>query len=163
MKAYLISLCASVLLVSLVLLLSPSGRRDGLAEHMRLLTALFLVTVIAAPLTPLISSLSRLPELGRDMIDSLPDEEAAKDQWQATLDEASMAYFEQKLAQELCDVFSIEPSHLRVRVQWRMEESSASPELVTVYLCGSAIWKDTKAIEEHITALLNCPAQTVIE
>ncbi len=164
MKAYLITVFASVLLVSLILLLAPSGKR-GLGEHLRLLAALFLVTVIVSPLTPLISSLSRLPELGGSILDSLPtdDEEEAKDKWQATLDGASMEYFEQRLTQELCDRFSIDPSFLRTRVKWKETDGALSPELVTVYLSGSAVWKDTKAIEDHVTSLLSCPCQTIIE
>lgn len=157
MKEYLLSVLAAALAISLIGILAPNGSQSAL----KLLSALFFLCMIAAPLPQWLSALPKRIE----EITTPPQNTAEQDyQQQATdaLNAASKAYLAQILTQFLEEKFSIPTGEVRCAIRWA-EGEEALPERVTVILSGSAIWKNPKDIEAAVTNLLGCECVTAIE
>lgn len=164
MKAYLTSLITAALIAALVSILTPNGERGGIAGHQKLLTSLFLVCVLIAPLNGAIKGLQAL--IGGDLsfIETAPTEKNEyREQMNDAINSASERYFTQMLTQTISENFSIPTDELRCLVAWKKNEEDLAPDRVTVILTGSAIWKDPHAIEAFVTELLGCPCATAIE
>ena len=157
MKEYLLSVLAASLAISLVGILAPNGTQSSL----KLLSALFFLCVIAAPLPKWLSALpDRIEEI------TSPDQNTTEQDYQQqaadALNAASKAYLAQMLTQFLEEKFSIPTGEVRCAIQWAAEEE-ARPEKITVILSGSAIWKNPNDIETAVTQLLGCECVTAIE
>ena len=157
MKEYLLSVLSAALVISLVGMLAPSGSVSSL----RLISALFLILVIAAPLPRLISSLPNQIE-ALFQINGQEEEEELRQQMDLTLDSASRTYLAQSLTQWLEQQFSIPSGEVRCIIRWA-ENDTSKPERVTVVLSGSSIWKNPDQIEEAVSRLLGCECVTAIE
>ena len=157
MKEYLLSLLSAAFAISLVGILAPNGTQSSI----KLLSALFFLCVIAAPLP---QWLSALPERIEEITSSDPSktDEDYKQQAADTLNAASKAYLAQMLTQFLEERFSIPTGEVRCAIQWAAGEE-ARPEKITVILSGSAIWKNPNDIETAVTQLLGCECVTAIE
>ena len=166
MKAYLLTLLATSLIVALIGYLTPEGERGGLSKHIGLLSGLCLLCVLIAPLG---NALTEVREaLDGNLILPWEDSESesnslGRDQLQAALDEAGDAYFTEMLTQTLEREFAIPSGELRCVAFWEHEEKGPRLQKVTVLLSGSAIWRDTAAIEAFVSNLLGCPCTSAIE
>lgn len=158
MKAYLLSLIGTALVITVVELFSPTST----TKQVRFLASLLFLCVLAAPLPKAIVSLSQLIEDGLPQISLQPTEDA-KQQLQETLDAASGAYLAQALTELLEREFSIPSGEARCRITWREEGEQRLPERVTVILSGSAIWIAPAPIEKRVSELLGCECVTAIE
>ena len=160
MKAYILTIFATALIMTVVDILAPSG---GAAKHLKLVTSLVFVCVL---ISPTVSLAQRLQDFANGNWE-LAIEEEVKDhyssQLQNALDDASFSYFEGMLKQTLCQEFAITEDDLRVRVEWADANADAHPQKVTVILSGKAIWKDPAKIEEYVTSLLGCDCASAIE
>lgn len=158
MKAYLLSVLAAALAISLIGILAPNGSQSSL----KLISSLFFLCVIAAPLPKLLEDLPRRME---DLITS-PGGDSAEDDYRQQADQAlenaSKTYLAQMLTQFLEQKFSIASGEVRCQIRWK-EGENPTPERVTVILSGSAIWKNPDAIESAVTELLGCECVTAIE
>ncbi len=164
MKDYLITLIAAAMAITIFEILSPTGVRGAIARHTRLLTGLFLICVLIAPLHGVIDTLQgfasgdiSLPEL------DLPNEDGYRDQMEEALGAASTEYFTQSLTRMLEERFAIKTGEVHCHVEWQKNGELLSPERVTVILSGRAIWKDTGAIEAFVQSLLGCECVSAIE
>ena len=153
---------AASLVATLVSLLSPDGERGGVAKHTRLLTSLFLVCVMIAPLRGAISALQNWQngEITLQWQEDVEENDYQEDMQEA-LDTASRDYFTKMLTQTLEQKFLMDVGDVRCAVQW--SDGGSSPEKVTVILSGSAIWKDPKEIQSFVTSLLSCECAVAIE
>lgn len=164
MKSYLLTLIAASLMATLVGFLSPNGEKGGMAKHIKLLTSLFLVCVLIAPLKSAAEGL-------RSLIDGdweIPwaestDKENYQSEMQDAVNSASKSYFTDMLTQTLEQKFAIDTGNIRCTVRWEESAEALSPTQVTVFLSGKAIWKDPKAIESFVSELLGCECTTAIE
>lgn len=157
MKEYLLSVLAAALALSIVGILSPNGSQSSL----KLLSSLFLLLVIAAPLPRFLTTLpDRLGELFS--ASQQGEESDYRQQAEQALEGASKAYLAQALTQLLEQRFSIPSGEVRCVIRWNDQEE-ASPQRVTVILSGSAIWKNPNEIESAVTELLGCECVTAIE
>ncbi len=158
MKAYLLSVLAAALAISLIGILAPNGSQSSL----KLISSLFFLCVIAAPLP---KWLEALPNRMEDLTAS-PNGDASEEDYRQqanqALDSASKTYLAQTLTQFLEQKFSISPGEVRCQIRWKEGENPA-PEKVTVILSGSAIWKNPDTIESAVTELLGCECVTAIE
>lgn len=157
MKEYLLSVLAAALAISLIGILAPNGSQSAL----KLLSALFFLWVIAAPLPDWLATLPNRIE-GIPSTDSDSAEQDYQQQANDALNTASKAYLAQILTQFLEQEFSIPTGEVRCAIRWA-EGEEALPERVTVILSGSAIWKNPKDIEAAVTNLLGCECVTAIE
>ena len=163
MTSYLISLVSASLAVSLISILAPEGSGGGIGKHIRLLSALFLICVLIAPVGQLIGGIRdlangnfTLPEI------ALPNEEDGNLQLQSSLDDASKQYFLDSLTILLLQEFSIEEGDLSCKAVWSEQEGQTLPKRITIILSGSAIWKDPNKIQSFVTELLGCECITAI-
>ena len=164
MQAYLITLIAASMTVTLISLLFPSGERGGLLPYLRLFTALFLLCVLISPIRGAIMSLHDLleGELTVPGIES-PPEDPYREELELAMNAASTEYFAQALTRMLESRFGIEIGQIRCHVDWRLDSGQLSPSRVTVILSGRAIWKDAGAIEAYVENLLGCECDSAIE
>ena len=131
---------------------------------MKLLSALLLVCVLAAPIKSGIEGLRGLLDGSHPLPDlSDPPKDAYRDQMNEALDQASTSYFADMLTQMLETQFSIQTGDLRCQVDWVRREDRLSPSRVTVILSGKAIWKDPAEIERFVSELLDCECVSAIE
>lgn len=164
MTSYLLSLIATALVIVLYKVLSPSGERDGLAKHLRLLTALLLVISLLSPILAIIDGTKRIVngeiELPWENETSTED---YSEELKSVLDSASASYFSDMLTQTIEKNFEIDRGDIRCAIQWKRDGESLSPDRVTVILSGNAIWKDPAEIERFVSALLGCTCVSAIE
>lgn len=158
MKAYLLSLIGTALVITVAESFSPAAT----AKQVRFLASLLFLWVLISPLPKAITSLSRIMESGLPQFSLQPSEEEAQ-QLQNALDAATGTYFAQTLTELLEREFSISEGEVRCRVSWREEDGKQLPDRVTVILSGSAIWIDPAPIEKRVEALLGCQCVTAIE
>lgn len=161
MHAYVTSMLAASLAVSLISILLPEG---GIAKHTKLITALFLICILVSPIKSLTGTLRALANGEHSLPEwSIPNREETENEMQSALDSASKTYFTQSLTQMLEKNFSIPAGEIRCSVQWEETDKEARPVHVTVILSGSAIWKNAREIEAYVEELLGCECATAIE
>ncbi len=162
-KAYMISIFATALLITVVDILAPSGANSGLSRHLKLVTSLVFVCILISPTVSLVEHIREFAN-GNWEFDIEGDiEDHYSEQLQNALDDASREYFEGMLKQTLCEQFEILEDDIRVRVDWSGKGEDLRPKKVTVVLSGKAIWKNPAKIEEYVSTLLNCDCATAIE
>ncbi len=162
-KAYMLSIFATALLITVVDILAPTGTGGGLSRYLKLVTSLVFVCIL---ISPTISLAERIREFanGNWEFDIEGDmEDHYSSELQDALDDASRDYFEGMLKQTLCEQFAIIEDDLRVRVDWVGEGDNWRPKKVTVILSGKAIWKNPAKIEEYVSSLLDCDCVSAIE
>lgn len=154
MTAYLLTLFGSALAVALVDLLVPErGRRT-----VRLVSALFLLCVLSAPLPRAFRAVRdyTLPDAVRDT-----REEYERKMKEAT-ESASRAYFVRTLTELIEERFALAEGSVRCVAEWR-EDNGTVPKRITVILSGSAIWRNPEKIESFVEDLIGCECVTAIE
>ena len=164
MKAYLLTLLAASMVTALVGILAPSGEKGGIEKHMKLLTSLFLVCVILAPLSDLLGKWNGSPENGLlPAPESGSQENSYKEQMEQALQAASSTYFIKLLTGLLEEEFDIAHGEVVCSVQWSQSGDSLTPSHVTLILSGRAIWKDPRPMEAFVSDLLGCSCNSAIE
>ncbi|MBQ9760208.1 MAG: stage III sporulation protein AF [Clostridia bacterium] len=161
MTTYIISLLSASLAITLLTVIAPES---GIGKHVRLITALFLICVIIAPIGGLLGGLRdlangsfTLPEL------TPPQSEDAEEELQKVLDHASKDYFLQSLEQMIVSKLGVKQGDIRCTAIWNDTDEGTVPTRITVLLSGSAIWKDPEMIEFFVSDLLSCDCVTAIE
>ena len=158
-KTYFLSLLGAAFLAAVVGVLAPDGS-GGVGKHLRLLSALVVLCVVAAPLPRLVSGLRDLPGRVTEIIRSPEtDPETRSDD---TLNAASRAYFAQALTAKLAERFSLRTDEIQCAIRWSPDGNDARPISVTLILTGSARWKDPREMEQYVRDLLGCPCDTAI-
>ncbi len=164
MKEYILTLIAAALLAALIGILSPDGERGGIARHMRLLVALFMVCTLISPIRGLLTGIRHWMDGEGSLFPSeqvLPiDPDTTLEE---TLENASGTYFTDMLTQAIETTFAIGIGDVRCSVTWNRVDGELSPARVTVLLSGRAIWKDPDAIEAFVRELLGCECVIAIE
>ena len=164
MTSYLFSLVAASLAAAVIGILSPSGERNTLTQHVRLITVLVLIVLLVSPLHGAIRSVRDFlnGEITLPGLDA-PTEDSYREQMEEALGNASTEYFTQALTRMLEGEFEIKTGEVRCRVDWQTDEGRLTPKRVTVILSGRAIWKDAGAIERFVSELLGCECSSAIE
>ena len=164
MQAFITSLISAALAVVILSILSPTGTANGIAKHVHLLSALFLIVVTISPVKELITGLHDLangdltfPEI------EIPDQNESEELLQSVLDGAAQEYFSDSLTALLEREFEIEQGDIRCKTVWEIVDMVAKPKKITVLLSGKAIWKNPSPIEAYVENLLGCECVTAIE
>ena len=162
-KAYLLSIFATALLITVVDILAPASAGSGLSKHLKLVLSFVFVCVLISPTVTLAERLLAFSngdwelEIEGDLKDHYSQE------LQNALDDASKDYFEDMLTLTISQEFDILEDNLRVIVEWDGVGESLRPHKVTLILSGSAIWKNPAKMEEYVSSLLNCDCVSAIE
>lgn len=164
MQSYLFSIIGAALAATVIGILTPKGEGGTVSSHIRLLTALFFICVLIAPIR---SMLNTFTEFVNGEIHISGTNGAESTDYQKQLDEAleasSKSYFTQMLTKTLESTFSIDTGNIRCTVHWGEQEERLQPTRVTIVLSGSAIWRDPDRLEAFVTDLLGCECVTAIE
>ncbi len=161
--AYVLSIFATALLITVVDILAPTGTGAGLSRHLKLVTSLVFVCVLISPTVSLAEKLKDFANGEWDFEIEGDIEDHYSSELQNAMDNASREYFEEMLKMTLCQQFEIADDDIRVRVGWVGAGENLRPEKVTVILSGKAIWKNPAKIEEYVTSLLGCDCVSAIE
>ena len=161
-KAYLLSIFATALLITVVDILAPASA-GGLSKHLKLVLSFVFVCVLISPTVTLAERLLAFSNGDWEFDIEGDIEDHYSSELQDALDNASRDYFEGMLTQTLCNEFEIAEDDLRVRVDWDGVGESLRPQKVTLILSGNAIWKNSAKMEEYVSSLLNCDCVSAIE
>ena len=161
-KAYLLSIFATALLITVVDILAPASA-GGLSKHLKLVLSFVFVCVLISPTVTLAERLLAFSNGDWEFDIEGDIEDHYSSELQDALDNASRDYFEGMLTQTLCNEFEIAEDDLRVRVEWDGVGESLRPQKVTLILSGNAIWKNSAKMEEYVSSLLNCDCVSAIE
>lgn len=162
-KAYILSIFATALLITVVDILAPTGTGGGLSRHLKLVSSLVLVCILISPTVSLANKLKGFLNGEWEFAFEEEMDDHYADELQNALDNASREYFEGMLTKTLCEEFAIAESDLRCHVEWSGEGENLRPQKVTVILSGKAIWKNPAKIEEYVSTLLGCDCVSAIE
>ena len=154
MKTYLLSLLGASLAVALIGILAPAGA----SKHMKLISSLFLICILIAPLPRAIGSVWSMAEDFTTQGGQSGSPSDYNGQMQEAVNSASKTYFAQTLTQLLEQQFSIPPGEVRCSIRW-----AEGTEQITLILSGSAVWKNPADMEQFVTELLGCECVTAIE
>ena len=163
LKAYILSVFVTALLITVVDILAPASMGTGLSKHLKLVTSLVFVCILISPTVSLADRIREIADGDWEMGIEGDIEDHYSSQLQDALDDASKEYFEEMLKQTLCEQFEINEDDLRVGVVWVGEGENLRPQRVTVILSGKAIWKNPAKIEEYVSSLLDCDCVSAIE
>lgn len=154
MTAYLLTLFGSALAVALVDLLVPERGR----KTVRLISALFLLCVLSAPLPRAFRAIRdyTIPGAAQDA-----REEYTQKMKQA-MESASRTYFARTLTELIGEQFALTEGSVRCEIEWEADNETV-PKKITVILSGSAIWRDPEKIESFVIDLIGCECVTAIE
>lgn len=154
MTAYLLTLFGSALAVALVDLLVPERGR----KTVRLISALFLLCVLSAPLHRAFRAIRdyTIPDAAQDA-----REEYTQKMKQA-MESASRTYFARTLTELIGEQFALAEGSVRCEIEWEADNETV-PKKITVILSGSAIWRDPEKIESFVEDLIGCECVTAIE
>ena len=154
MTAYLLTLFGAALAVALVDLLVPERGR----KTVRLISALFLLCVLSAPLPRAFRAIRdyTIPDAAQDA-----REEYTQKMKQA-MESASRTYFARTLTELIVEQFALAEGSVRCEIEWEADNETV-PKKITVILSGSAIWRDPEKIESFVEDLIGCECVTAIE
>ena len=154
MTAYLLTLFGSTLAVALVDLLVPERGR----KTVRLISALFLLCVLSAPLPCAFRAIRdyTIPDAAQDA-----REEYTQKMKQA-MESASRTYFARTLTELIGEQFALAEGSVRCEIEWEADNETV-PKKITVILSGSAIWRNPEKIESFVEDLIGCECVTAIE
>ena len=162
-KAYVLSIFATALLITVVDILAPTGSNSGLSKYLKFVMSLVFVCILISPTISLANRFLEIANGDWELNIEGDVEDYYSSELQDALDNASKDYFEDMLTLTLCKEFDILEDDLRVRVEWTSENENLHPKKVTIILSGKAIWKNPANIEEYVSSLLGCDCVSAID
>ena len=162
-KAYVLSIFATALLITVVDILAPTGANGGLSKYLKFVMSLVFVCVLISPTISLANRFLEIANGDWELNIEGDVEDYYSSELQDALDNASKDYFEDMLTLTLCKEFDILEDDLRVRVEWTSGNENLHPKKVTIILSGKAIWKDAGKMEAYVTSLLGCDCMSAID
>ena len=156
MKSYVISVLLVSVLGSVVSMLAPEGEGGGLGRHTRLAVGLCLIITVAYPLAGLVECLR-----GLDLSALIPLTEAGEEEYESIFLSSLESAERENLCEGIKDIleknFAVSPEECRVDLNIsRGEDGERRLTRVLITLYGSAVWKDTGAMEDYLSSLLGC-------
>ena len=161
MREYIISIVCVCIVGALVCALAPEGEGGGLAKHTRLVYALCLVVVCAAPMRDLMDWLSEFEY--EQLLPPTIDTEEYESIFDSAYGDAELDNLGEGIKDILYSKFGIDRASCNVTVR-ADTDSNGQTKLTQIYitLYGEAIWADTGAIEQYLGSLFGCRVITAI-
>ena len=163
MKEYVISIACVAVICSIASLLTPEGEGGGLGKQLRLVSALVLCTVCISPVASLLEALTSLDLSASFSELYTPDSEKHEEIFKDSLDLSEERVLREGIYTILLDRFEIERDECDISFVISEENGERRLEHIFILLRGSAIWKDTGAIERTMSELFACEIITAIE
>ncbi len=156
MQEYILSILAVAAVGAIAFILSPEGEGGGIKKHISLAVGLASILVIISPLSKAIESLADLKFDGFSGSVGRPDEYESI--FYDAFDKTEISNLKSGIKAALRDEFGIDESECSVEITVRDRELSR----VLIRLYGSAVWRDSGAIEKYLYELLGCEIVTAI-
>ena len=163
MKLYILSVVCVSLFASVIILLSPDGKNNGISKHVRLLTSLCILAAITDPLVSFVKGLT-LPSpdnLGNVLTDGIY-EEKIEETFLESMAEFSASQFEIELERIICEKFELKDSDISVISSYKADSDGIKFLSVKIKASGLAIFKDPREIETFVTHLTELSCKYVI-
>lgn len=157
MKAYIISVVIVGVIGSIIGILSPEGEGGALKKQVKMVVG---IAIIPICILPVISLFEGLEAIDTEAIFGNVDEENMQE-LESIFENEYFAAEEQNLrdgiARLLLDRFGIDSSECYISVTVSSgDDGQRRLEQIYVELYGSAVWKDTGAIEKYFGEMLSC-------
>lgn len=163
MKGYIISVILVGIIGSVMSVLSPEGEGGGIGKTVKYATGLVLIIVCIAPLSAFLESLNNL-DLQAFFDVEKEESEEYESIFDASYGSAEVANTREGIKRILNERFEIDESEVDVSVQVVTDENGARRlNRIFLTLYGSAIWKDTGAIERYLGSLFGCEIVTAVD
>ena len=161
MREYIISIACVCIIGALVCALTPDGESGGLARPTRLVYALCLIVVCAAPVRNLMDWISEFDY--EQLLPPSSDGEEYESIFDSAYQNAELDNLCEGIKDILYSKFGIDAAACNVSVRANKEQDG-STKLSQIYitLYGDAIWSDTGAIERYLGELFGCGIITAI-
>ncbi|MBQ8408789.1 MAG: hypothetical protein IJY39_07995 [Clostridia bacterium] len=162
MKEYIITVITVGLVGSVITTLTPEGEGGGIGRTVRFAVGLVLIAVCISPILSMIQGLKEL-----DLQNLIPRTESVTPEYESIFEgnflSAELEQTESGIARMLSERFDIAEDEIRVSVSVT-EEADGGRRLKRIFvtLYGSAIWKDTGAMEGYLQELFGCEVVTAI-
>ena len=162
MREYIISIACVCIIGALVCALAPDGEGGGLSRHTRLVYALCLVLVCAAPLRDVMDRIAEFEY--EDLLPSTDKTDEYESIFNSSYSEAELDNLCVGIKDILSSKFGIDASSCSVSVRAENIGTDGKTKLTQIYitLYGDAIWTDTGAIEQYLGSLFGCTIITAI-
>ena len=158
MREYIMTVIVSGVVGALVMQLAPSGE---MKRYVKIAVSLVLVMVCTSPL---LSLFEELRELDLSFLSDADGEEKAE---YREIFELGYAMAEEENLRSgikaiLYERFGVEESEVTVSLRFSEKDGERELERIFLTLYGSAIWKDTGAMEGELEVLLGCEVITAV-
>lgn len=156
MKAYVISVICVTLIGSVISLISPDGEGGGLSKYLKFAVGICVLAVCIAPLT---SFFETMKDIDLSSLQIAQGETDNIEKFDESYTSYEVSNLKSGIKSILKDRFGIEGTECKVTVSIN-EKNELERIFITLY--GSAIWKDSGAIEEYFSKLFGCEVITAV-
>ena len=158
MREYIMTVILSGVVGAVVMQLAPSGE---MKRYVKIAVSLVLVTVC---ISPLLSLFEEVGEWDLSLLSEADEEGGAE--YRAIFESGYEMAEEENLRSGikalLYERFGVEESEVTVSLHFSEKDGGRTLERIFLTLYGSAIWKDTGAMERDLEALLGCEVITAV-
>ncbi len=162
MKGYIFTLIGVALIVGIAEMLSPDGERDGLRSHIRLISAL---CVLSVTLSPILSVIGALTDGEIDIAGAFDKDYTDTAMLEAVYNESLLLAGEENASQALealiCRELALNEGLIDVRITLDEKEESFVPSGVSVILYDGGFAIDPHAVTEYVESLLSCECEII--
>ncbi len=160
MKAYILRVIGMSLVIGLSEQLVPSGKSRG---YVRLVGALCLLCLLAAPVGQVLRELPSLLESGVEKLEESDEKTAEYEKiLEGSMKETVRAELDQWLRQTLSERFGVNAETVCFGISFEDSEPIRVKK-VLVTLSGRDVFRDPYAIEKAVSAYLGCECVVVTE
>ncbi len=157
MKEYIMTVFFVSLAASLVILLAPG--KEGVGKYVRIASALVITSALTLPISGLLDSLSRL-DISSHLPEMSEENEKYNEYFKESYKKAELDNLKRGIKAMLKESFGISESNVKVDALLSEQEGRLDKLYITLY--GSAVFKDTGAIEDYLASLFGCEVITII-
>lgn len=161
MKAYIISIICVATIGSVISLLAPEGEGSGLRKHIDLVVGICVLSVCISPILSFLTTLSEF-DIGQISAEYVQNTEKNESLFDSAYTAAEVDNLKIGIKAILNDRFGIDSADCSLSVRIGESDGGKKLEQIFITLYGSAIWKDTGAIEDYLYELFGCEIVTAI-
>ncbi len=167
MIEYVYSIVSFSFAAGLILILIPSGTKQGLKKHVKLISALCLVCILIEPLSNLIESIDEV--LSGDLLTHEDNAgelyERYEQIYQSYLDGSYGDNIGQAVKDALFEKFGIQKKNCRVLTEFHDNNGDGvrEPKRITVVLSGEDRFRDPETVKAFLSSLFECAVSAAIE
>lgn len=161
MKGYILSIICVCIAGSLISILSPDDTGGGISKHIKLIFGLCVILVCLEPIKDGMEYI-KTADLSQSILPSDDEADKYEDIFKSSYTAAEVENLKNEVKNILAEKFGIDGGECDVSIGLVASEQGNSLSRVLITLYDSAVWKDTSAIEAHLSSLLGCEVISAI-